>query len=306
MIRELRDEDVPAVVSICNALEPQWVLTVAAFRYGMATRPARLRYRRLVAEQDGEVVAWGAASLFAYSESPDSGFVAAMVREDRRRRGIGSALLDRSLAHLRSVGAPRARAQAAEEEGGRFLEARGFRHARTARTSQLDPRSADTAELEELRARRAAEGFTLRAFAACRPEDVHRVVAESARDTPSDEPMTFMPYDEWLVRHWRDPRLSLDGSFAVVHRDRLVTVATLWADLERGCGENAGTGTLREFRRRGLARLAKLRQLEWAAANGITSLSTDNDETNPAMLAINERLGYEPFGEVRSFVRELR
>jgi RimJ/RimL family protein N-acetyltransferase len=114
-----------------------------------------------------------------------------------------------------------------------------------------------------------------------------------------------MPYDEWLPRHWGEPRLCPDGSFAVVYDDRPVTVATLWADLERGRGENAGTGTLRDFRRRGLARLAKLCQLEWAAANGITSLSTDNDETNPAMLAINDRLGYVPFGEVRSFVREL-
>jgi hypothetical protein len=32
---------------------------------------------------------------------------------------------------------------------------------------------------------------------------------------------------------------------------------------------------------------------------------TDNDEANPAMLALNDRLGYAPFAEVRSYVREL-
>jgi RimJ/RimL family protein N-acetyltransferase len=79
----------------------------------------------------------------------------------------------------------------------------------------------------------------------------------------------------------------------------------LHADLERGRAQNAGTGTLREFRRRGLARLAKLRQVEWAAASGITSIATANDETNAPMLAINQRLGYRPYSELLSFVREL-
>ena len=57
---------------------------------------------------------------------------------------------------------------------------------------------------------------------------------------------------------------------------------------------NDMTGTLREFRGRGLARLLKLHQLEWAARDGIASVMTENDETNAAMLAVNTRLGYVP------------
>jgi len=33
---------------------------------------------------------------------------------------------------------------------------------------------------------------------------------------------------------------------------------------------------------------------------------TDNDERNAPMLAINHRLGYEPFAVRRGFVKELR
>ena len=305
-IRELRDEDVAAVVALIHDLEPQWVMTEAAFRHGMATRPARLRYLRLVAEEGGEVVAWGAAAGFAYAESLETGLVGVTVREDRRRRGIGGALLERGLAHLAAAGVLRAVAETWEDEGARFLEARRFTPSHTRTMLQVDPRKVDLGELEELRARKAAEGFTVAPVSACRAQDVHHVNAESALDMPSDEPVTHMPLDEWLTRRWEDPVLSRDGSFAVSYGGRPVAITMLHADLERGRGENSGTGTLREFRRRGLARLAKLCQLEWAAATGITTITTDNDETNPAMLAINERLGYVPFGEVRSFVRELQ
>jgi RimJ/RimL family protein N-acetyltransferase len=68
---------------------------------------------------------------------------------------------------------------------------------------------------------------------------------------------------------------------------------------------NDMTGTLRSFRGRGLARLAKLCQLEWAARNGIVSVVTENDETNAPMLAVNTRLGYRRFHEVSSYVRDL-
>jgi RimJ/RimL family protein N-acetyltransferase len=49
----------------------------------------------------------------------------------------------------------------------------------------------------------------------------------------------------------------------------------------------------------------KLAQLGWAAENGIERIVTDNDERNAPMLAINRRLGYEPFTERRGYLKEL-
>ena len=45
--------------------------------------------------------------------------------------------------------------------------------------------------------------------------------------------------------------------------------------------------------------------MRWAAANGITRVSTANDDTNAPMLAINARLGYEPLGRLLTMRREL-
>ena len=57
------------------------------------------------------------------------------------------------------------------------------------------------------------------------------------------------------------------------------------------------TGTLRDYRGRGLALLAKRATLVNAAKRGVVELvSTENDETNAPMLRVNEKLGYRPIG----------
>jgi RimJ/RimL family protein N-acetyltransferase len=68
---------------------------------------------------------------------------------------------------------------------------------------------------------------------------------------------------------------------------------------------NAFTATMPQFRGRGFALAAKIATMRWAAANGITRVSTANDDTNAPMLAINARLGYEPLGRLLTMRREL-
>ena len=81
--------------------------------------------------------------------------------------------------------------------------------------------------------------------------------------------------------------------------------AALSTDPHTRRGRNEGTATAARHRGRGLATLAKLAQLRWAAENGIERIVTDNDERNAPMLATNSRLGYEPFTERRGYLKEL-
>lgn len=53
------------------------------------------------------------------------------------------------------------------------------------------------------------------------------------------------------------------------------------------------TGTLREFRGRGLAKLAKNDSLHRARAAGYTDAYTSNDTGNGPMLAVNQWFGYQ-------------
>jgi aryl-alcohol dehydrogenase-like predicted oxidoreductase len=63
-----------------------------------------------------------------------------------------------------------------------------------------------------------------------------------------------------------------------------------------------GTGTLREHRGRGLAKLAKSMAGRKAAEAGITAAYTCNDEVNRPMLAITEWLGYRSCATQWSFI----
>ena len=61
---------------------------------------------------------------------------------------------------------------------------------------------------------------------------------------------------------------------------------------------------MRAYRGRGLGLLVKQHSLARAAELGITSVVTQNDDTNAPMLAINRRLGYQPCGAGHSWVLE--
>lgn len=66
------------------------------------------------------------------------------------------------------------------------------------------------------------------------------------------------------------------------------------------------TGTLRAYRGRGLAKLAKTDSLRRARAAGCAEAFTGNDGENGPMLAINAGLGYGLASLEWRYVRELR
>jgi GNAT superfamily N-acetyltransferase len=98
--------------------------------------------------------------------------------------------------------------------------------------------------------------------------------------------------------------LTLDGSFAAVEEGSVLSFTMLTADLESRRGFTDSTGTMPQARGRGLATAVKLASLRWAAANGITSVWTTNDETNAPMLAVNGRLGYRPSARRVEYARD--
>ena len=306
MIRDFEDRDVEGVVQLENEIYPYWVNTVAGFRHLLATALPRAQRRRWVAEEDGSVVGTATGRFETYVGKPGVAYVAVAVDPAWRRRGLGSALYERVYAHLIEHGARRLLAESAADDGSRaFAEAHGFRHTMTRRLSALDPRTVDRRELRDLRTAKEREGYVLAPFSALDAHAVFEVDAAASRDIPLDEPMTDFRFEEWEQDHWRHPDLALEGSYAVLADGKPVSFAMLRADPAAGRAANDMTGTLREFRGRGLARLAKLATVVWAADAGITTIATENDETNAPMLALNVSLGYRPVSSLLAYVRDL-
>jgi GNAT superfamily N-acetyltransferase len=308
MIRDRQPEDDAAIAQVIREVSPSWVTTERGVRHRRLTTPERARRRDWVAEADGEVVAWSSGGLETDVERNDVAWLNLLVRPAWRERGIAAELYESLEEHVLGLGARRLLAEAADELAARaFAQRRGFRQSMTRRLSRLDPRTHDGFELAALAAEKEAEGFTLAPFAVFEdsPELIHAVDAEASLDEPSDEPLTGMPLDEWLLGYWLQPDLSREGSFCVVHEGRPVTLAEIRVDLDGGRAGNGFTATLRAYRSRGLARLAKLASIDWLRERGVGTLVTENDESNAAMLAVNTHLGYRPFETRHSYVKDI-
>jgi GNAT superfamily N-acetyltransferase len=260
----------------------------------VTTRPARARGVDYVAEVDGRVVGRVEAGMNWIAES-DSGVVGLSVLSAFRRRGIGSALWEFAETHMCALGVPRVLAQFHEnDDGDRFARRRGFRPVRSETVSAADPRAV---------AVEVPDDVDLRPVAEFEPAQIQAVDEAATADMPLTEPMTSFALEEWLDHVWRHPLFTKEGSFAAVVDGRPVAISLIVHD----GGQRAAsmfTGTLREFRGRGLAVAAKTASLRWAAEHGVTQVYTSNDETNAPMLAVNRKLGYRPVGRGVEYMAE--
>lgn len=269
--------------------------TAAGLRHWVESQPERARFRVWVAEDGGDVVGVAMASFHWSMSTPGVAWSWAGVHPDRRGRGLGSELFGRGETHLRGHDVRKLESFSAEPSGQRFLEKRGYRRMRTELNQRLDLARVDLEDVDALIRRKAEEGFRLVPLGQLehRLPDVHAVYAAASADIPADDPEDDVPFEDWRRQDMSNPDLSRDGSFVVCEGDRPVSLSFLLVNHDAGIAANEMTGTLPEYRGRGLARLAKLAAIRWAAEDGFREIATGNDSENAAMLALNRSLGYE-------------
>jgi GNAT superfamily N-acetyltransferase len=295
-IRELEPKrDAAAVTELVREVNPTATINVAASLHRMESAPPRSRGRAWVAEVDGRVVGRSEAFLHPFNEGSARGYVLVAVTGAHRLQGIGAALYDVAFAHAVEIGTVIVQTDFYENpEGVRFAEERGFRFARAEQALVLDPRDVHEPPPADV---------DLRPVRAIDPHDLHLVDETATRDMPQLEVIESIPYDEWEQHVLEHPLFTLDGSFVAYVDDEPAACSMILVDLESGRASNMMTGVVPWRRGRGLGLACKLASIRWAAENGITLMATSNDEANAPMLAINERLGYEPAGRRVEFER---
>jgi GNAT superfamily N-acetyltransferase len=266
-------------------------------------------------EGGGAVAGWYLLELPS-RDNAHRGQLELVVRPDRRRRGVGLALLrhaaQRAAADGRTLLAGRAWDGSAGEAFARWLGA-------TAGVADigraLDIGSVPAARLAELRAgaERAASGYTLVSWAGRTPEEYLEQVAAVNRamyDAPHDESFAEPVWDVARVRD-TERRLPLLGvrAYAVAARHdgsgELGGLTQVEVDPEQPERAYQGlTAVVRAHRGHRLGLLLKVAMLELLATAepAVARIFTDNAESNEHMIAINRTLGYRPVGKpVRSF-----
>jgi GNAT superfamily N-acetyltransferase len=270
--------------------------TAQGFRHWVESEPERARFGLWVAEDGGRLMGFAMAAFHWSMSTRDVGWIWAGVREGERRRGLGSALFARGEEHLRAHAARKLESFTLEGGAGdTFLQGRGYRRTRVELKQVLDLSRVEPGDAARYVERKAREGFTLVPLEDLRdrPRDVHAVYAAATADIPADDPEDDVPFEDWEAQDLRDPELSSEGSFVVLHERRPVALAFLLVNAEARVAANEMTGTLPEYRGRGLARLAKLATIRWAAERGLGAVYTGNDSENAPMLALNRSLGYQ-------------
>ncbi len=272
------DADLEAWIQVRRAVLPNESGGTVEYMRELET-PDRLV---LVAELDGELAGSGLADR---SSNRERVFLAPRVLLGKRRRGVGTALLRELVAHgdRLNVSQASAHVEGADLDAMAFAERFGFEET-DRQVEQVRVLGGDVRPLSPLPA-----GIEVVSMAE-RPELLEQSY-ELAQQGYQDMAVPWsvhVPLEEWL----RDEATLPGGSLVALAQGEIVGYSGLMEHDDDGVAEDGLTVVRRDWRRRGLARALKERELAWAAENGIREVITWTQTGNDAMRAANERLGY--------------
>jgi GNAT superfamily N-acetyltransferase len=302
IIRPFRydEADYEELAAVRNAVYPDYPIAAAEWRRWDERREARLTFCRMIAELDDGPVGGLVFEHNAWAYHPQKFQVGVWVHPAYRRRGIGGELYERLRAEL-APHAPVALRHTVREdyvEGRRFAERRGFEEELRSWESRLDVAAFDPAPFAGAEEKALAHGITITTVAELMKTDpelwpkLYALDTAATIDVPLPEPLTPPAYEAWLKHFQDNPGLLAEGFFVALDGKRYVGLSSLWRreaspDLETGF-----TGTLREYRRKGIALALKLRAIDYARRSGAPVIRTENLSVNRPMLSINEALGF--------------
>ena len=286
MIRPFEPRDGERVGNLLFLLTPALVQTAASLRHRQVGVPPRARWAAWVAQIGDELGGFSTASFDWFGGEKGKGRVWVGVHPAHRQRGLGSQLWNTAVAHL--AGAEKLTVEVDDDPAGlRFVEQRGFTQYDSEVMSRLDP-------LDCALGPKPHEGFRVVPLGKVRGREQELFqFYGAAGGIPPGDPENQPTFEEWRAFILGNPLLEEKGSVVVLDAEgRIVSLSFLLVDHERRRAENEWTATLPGLRGRGLARLAKLATIRWAAEQGLTEILTGNDPDNLPMRELNRRLGY--------------
>ncbi|HJQ49854.1 MAG TPA: GNAT family N-acetyltransferase [Gaiellaceae bacterium] len=227
---------------------------------------------------------------------PTATFLELLVEPASRRRGLGTALLERALARCRELGVEALRSVHATAAGAAFAAAMGAVDEQRIVRSVLDLRAAELPEPEP------PEGFRLVTWLGRVPDehlDAYITARKAMDDAPAPEGMEFTESaekvrasEESLERRDREMRLTValnaNGEIGSFTELRVSSGSTL--------AFTDDTGTVVAQRGKGLARAVKLESLRRLRADHpeVYVVTTSNAEENDVMRHLNQSIGFRP------------
>jgi mycothiol synthase len=307
-------DDFCRIAELLNAENPEWPVTAAELEREAALRDPRLQWAVFVAEEPGArgAVLAGVASCGhdPQAHREEKCMIDIRVRPELQGRGIGAALYRTMEDHSRANQARELHTDvwAAHPRSARFVVERGFVERWRRLDAYLDVAMFDSAPYSDLEAHLEAVGITVCSYAELADdpeciEKLHRLDAALWQDVPFGEPITVVSPARFEQECINNPRFIPEACFIAVHNAMFVG----YSYLTRGDGYylTEMTGVLPAYRGKGIAKLLKLRGIQYAQARANTQIRTVNDSINTPMLRLNLQLGFQHQGATIRFVKHL-
>lgn len=272
------DADLEEWIAVRRAVLPNESAGTVEYMRKLET-PDRLL---LLAELDGQVAGSGLADR---SSNRERAFLAPRVLPEWRRRGVGTALLRALAAHAErmEVGQASAHVDGADPGSMAFAERFAF--------EEVDRQVEQVRPLNGVEPVESALPDGVEVVSVEDHPDLLERSYEIARQGYEDLALPWtvvVPLEEWL----RDEATLPGGSLVALAGDEVVGYSGLIEHDADGVAEDGLTVVRRDWRRRGLAKALKEREIAWAAANGLREIVTWTQRGNEGMRALNEQLGY--------------
>jgi mycothiol synthase len=300
--RAVYPEDYPAMVEVWNSCS-DWQTKPEIVALEDRNRDPQLHHARFVAVwllgNHKKIV--GVLEIGHNSRSHEVGkyFVAIDVHKDFRQRGIAHELVVVAQNHLEMLGdANKVQTMFDSEQPGAFhlMQRLGFLQVWERIESRLLPKDVDLSAYIALDSSLQAAGIEIRSLAEFDLESVlptlYALDCELLADVPFGQPSTLTPFEPWrsefLENDENDPKMIWlaikDGQWigfsSLIHQAGFFMIGM--------------TGIKREYRGLGIAKRLKLEGVRCALPTGL-EIRTFNDQSNTAMLRMNQQMGFVPF-----------
>jgi GNAT superfamily N-acetyltransferase len=279
------------------ASEPQ---SLSDFEYWVNKPHPEHTTRRVVMEDDKNFIA-GYAYAVHPSWAPVGHFwLWVNVHPDFRGIGIGSALYEDVEQFALANGARELQVEVKEGDSHsiRFSEKRGFYAYRHLFESTLDLESFDETPFQGLISSLEAAGirFFSLAEAGNTQEALRKLYSvnyATALDIPGSNG-TWIPFEEFEAMVRRAEWFNPEGQLLAASGEEYIGLAAVQWIPEKQGAYNLMTGVIPPYRGRKIALALKLLAIRYARQKGARYIRTNNDSHNAPILAINNKLGYQP------------
>jgi GNAT superfamily N-acetyltransferase len=271
--------------------------------------------RRLVAEQNGEMVGNALFFHMEWVHHPQKFGVGISVHPQHQGKGIGSLLYQHLMDELGSFDPIRLIAWVREDKPTalRFASKHGFQEHFRAWESKLNLHAFEPQRWAKDVEKALAQGYQIKSFADLesdpqRERKMYELDLEGSRDVPlpPGETFTFPSQERYWEQVYQKPDFDPSLWFLALKDSEYVGISMLYRRPADNDLDTGFTTVKPAHRRRGVALALKATALAHAKSLGKTAVRTDNAQINRPMLSINEALGFEKMPAWIDLVKVLR